>query len=196
MSVCIEERTNFLPLTDERHCDVTETFGAIFLVPSSKRAEEDEESAAMRKSMEKLNKVDSNICREHIPPSVISEDQVAQVLLAIPSDYWTLQCWTCRQAGHSAFTCPCLTLAQRIFFAYCYYRYLVAANPRIAHWFQEREAFRKGQGTEPGPKPRLPSASVRGGRGGGVSGRGRGGYSRHAGREGLQTFVIPQVLQR
>ena len=55
---------------------------------------------------------------------------------------------------------------------------------------------RKGQGTEPGPKPSLPSASVRGGRGGGLSGRGRGGYSRHAGREGLQTFLIPQVLQR
>ena len=72
----------------------------------------------------------------------------------------------------------------------------MAENPRIADWFQEREAYRKGQGTEPGPKPHLPSASVRGGRGGGVSGRGRGGYSHHAGREGLQTFVIPQVLQR
>ena len=84
-------------------------------------------------------------------------------------------------------------MAQRIFFAYCYYRYKVAANPRIADWFQEREAYRKGQGAEPGPKPRLPSA---GGRGGGVSGRGLGGYSRHSGREELQTFVIPQVLQR
>ena len=86
-------------------------------------------------------------------------------------------------------------MAQRIFFAYCYHRYQVAANPRIADWFQEREAFRKGQVAETGPKPRLPSASVRGGRGGGVSGRGRRGYSRHAGHEGLQTFVIPQVLQ-
>ena len=86
-------------------------------------------------------------------------------------------------------------MAQRISFAYCYYRYQVAANPRIADWFQEREAFRKGQGTEPRPKPRLPSAVfvvdavvvflVE-----------AGGYSRHAGREGLQTFGIPQVLQR
>ena len=128
-------------------------------------------SAAIRKVMEKLNEGDSNICREHIPPTILTEDQVAQALSAIPSDYWTLQCWTCREAGHSAFTCPSLTLAQRVFFAYCYYRYQVAANPRIADWFQEREAFRKGQGTELGPKPLLPSASVRSGRGGGVSSR-------------------------
>ena len=87
-------------------------------------------------------------------------------------------------------------MAQRIFFAYCYYRYQEAANPRITDWFQEREAFRKGQGTEPGPKPRLPPVSIRGGRGGGISGRGRGGYSHYVGREGLQIFVIPQLLQR
>ena len=98
---------------------MTETLGSMFLVPSNKPAEEDELSAAMRKVMEKLNKGDTNICREHIPPTILTENQVAQALSAIPSDYWTLQCWTCREAGHSAFTCPTLTLAQRIFFAYC-----------------------------------------------------------------------------
>ena len=147
--------------------------------------------------MEKLNKGDSTICREHIPSTMLTEEQIVQDLSAIPSEYWTLQCWTCREAGHSAFTCPTLTLAQRIFFAYCYYRYQVAANPRVADWFKEREAFRKGHGTEPGPKPRVSSPGVRGGRGSSVAGRGgRGGFSRHANHGELQTFVIPSVLKR
>ena len=51
-------RTSLLPLTDERLCDVTETLGSMFLVPSNKTAEEDEVSTTMRKVMEKLNKGD------------------------------------------------------------------------------------------------------------------------------------------
>ena len=65
-------RTNLLPLTDERLCDVTETLGSMFLAPSDKPADEDEVSAAMRKVMEKLNKGDTNICREHIPPTILT----------------------------------------------------------------------------------------------------------------------------
>ena len=118
----IQLRDKLPGLPDQRLCDVVDTLGSLFLVPSTKPAEEDEISSALREVMKKLNKGDSTICREHIPPTMLTEEQIVQALSAIPSDYWTLQCWTCREAGHSAFTCPTLTLAQRIFFAYCYCR--------------------------------------------------------------------------
>ena len=66
-----------LPLTDERLCDNTEVLGSLFLVPSRKTAKENNVSAAMHQVMEKLNKGDTNICREHILPTVLTEEQVA-----------------------------------------------------------------------------------------------------------------------
>ena len=68
----------------------------------------------------------------------LTREQVAMALSAMPSDYWQLVCWSCRGAGHSSFCCPYLTIPQRLFFALCYYRYQVVANPRLSHWFAQK----------------------------------------------------------
>ena len=109
---------------------------------------------------------------------------------AIPSDNWTLNCWTCCESGHSAFTCPSLTVQQRIFFAYCYYRYQIAANPRVADWFKQRSAHRAGAASDPGPKPLTNSyGTAMRGRGGGGS---RRVHSRNRDGAYRPTFLIPE----
>ena len=50
----------------------------------------------------------------------------------IPTDYWQLNCWTCRECGHSTFTCPTLTPEQRMYYARQYYLDQVRANPTMA----------------------------------------------------------------
>ena len=114
----------------------------------------DPDSEYMKTLIEATDFKDKQMCREHTPVARLTETQVAQAMSAIPADYWTLSCWTCREAGHSAFTCPSLTIAQRIYFAYCYYRHQIAANPRMAEWFKTRADHRAGNGNDPGPKPR------------------------------------------
>ena len=83
----------------------------------------------------------------------LTQEQVRQAMSAIPADYWSLNCWTCRGAGHSSFTCPYLTATQRIFFALCYYRYLISANPRLADWYEQKQKAKAGEGPHPGRKP-------------------------------------------
>ena len=83
----------------------------------------------------------------------LSREQVCMALSAMPSDYWQLVCWSCRGAGHSSFSCPYLTIPQRLFFALCYYRYQVAANPKLSHWFAQKLQAKVGQGPDPGKKP-------------------------------------------
>ena len=112
-------RAQLPPLPAERLRDVTVALEQVFAV-HEEAVQEDSTSASMRAVLGKLDSKESNIGREHIPVPELTEEQVSLALSAIPSDYWTLSYWTCREAGHSAFTCPSLTLAQRIFFAYCY----------------------------------------------------------------------------
>ena len=47
----------------------------------------------------------------------ITEEQMRLAYFVIPQDYWCLQCWNCREEGHSICTCPYLTEPQRIYFA-------------------------------------------------------------------------------
>ncbi len=72
----------------------------------------------------------------------LTSDQRSFAESVIPKDYWSLECWTCRERGHGAFTCPYLTAAQRLYFAYRYYAHQVEANPQMAHYYRQRMAKR------------------------------------------------------
>ena len=172
---------DYLPKLEEgRLGDVITRLEEILLVDEPTSAPLDEASEKMRGIIAKMDFSERNLCREHVPVPTLTEKQVAQAMSAIPADYWTLSCWTCRESGHSAFTCPSLTIAQRIFFAYCYYRYQVASNPRMADWFQMRADHRAGKASEPGPKPLARQSALR-----------RGSTSGN--RDGRRTaFVIPE----
>ena len=56
----------------------------------------------------------------------------------IPNDYWQLHCWTCRESGHSTFTCPTLTPTQRMYFAYEYYLDQVRTKPSMETFLAEK----------------------------------------------------------
>ena len=58
--------------------------------------------------------------REAFPIPTLTEEQTRQAFSVVTSDYWQLNCWTCRDCGHSTFTCPTLTPNQRMYFAYRY----------------------------------------------------------------------------
>ena len=52
--------------------------------------------------------------RETVPIPTLTEEQTRQAFSVVPSDYWQHNSWTCRDCGHSTFTCPSLTSNQRI----------------------------------------------------------------------------------
>ena len=52
--------------------------------------------------------------REIVPIPTLTEVQTSRAFSVVPSDYWPLNCWTCRDCGHSTFTCPKLTPNQRM----------------------------------------------------------------------------------
>ena len=87
---------------------------------------------------------------EEIPD--LNQQQVIEAYSAIPKDYWSLSCWSCRDKAHTTFTCPYLTIPQRLFFAYRYFLYQVAANPSLKDWFKQKTEAMKG-GANPGPWP-------------------------------------------
>ena len=118
----------------------------------------------------------------------LTNEQLAQALKVIPQDYWMLQCWSCRESGHSTFGCPLLTLSQRVYFAYAYYCHQVRCNPAMATWYDQKERQTRGEDINPGPKPS--NAGARG-MGGIRGGRGRGG--RWIGdRQGSAANVVPE----
>ena len=91
---------------------------------------------------EKPDELEARLNRpcEDVPKLTSEQTQLAHSV--IPNDYWTLSCWSCREDGHSTFTCPRLTPDQRIFFAYKYYLFHVKSNPRQAEYFRQRMAKR------------------------------------------------------
>ena len=187
----LELRDHIPALADDQLCDVATRLENVFMVATTSGPEAETESArATRRMLEKLEFKDNSIGREHVAVPTLTEQQVELAMSAIPSDYWTLNCWTCRESGHSAFTCPSLTVQQRIFFAYCYYRYQIAANPRVADWFKQRSAHRAGSASDPGPKPSTNTYGTA------MRGRGGGGFRRGnaRNRDGANrpTFVIPE----
>ena len=82
--------------------------------------------------------------RETVPIPTLTEEQTRKAFSVVPSDYWQLKCWTCRDCGHWTFTCPTLTPNQRIYFAYRYYLDQIRGNPTMAQ-FLERKTERRVQ---------------------------------------------------
>ena len=117
----------------------------------------------------------------------LKDDQLRQALSAIPTDYWLLKCWTCRGAGHSAFTCPYLTMEQRLFFAYCFYRHQVETDPKLVEWFKAKAAARLDDGPDPGPKPKQPFRKPS---------NGNGNFNHRRGRSDSFHVNFPKVLAR
>ena len=93
----------------------------------------------------------------------LTDEQIHAAQSVIPNDYWQLACWTCREDGHSTFTCKYLTAAQRIFFAYKYYLHQIEANPLLKEWYRQKMHAMKQAGPEPGPRPPNPMNRGRGG---------------------------------
>ena len=69
---------------------------------------------------------------------VLTQEQRELAYSVIPADVWQLNCWGCREAGHSLFACPTLTPDQRLFYAYKYYLYKVQSDPSLAEFYKER----------------------------------------------------------
>lgn len=69
--------------------------------------------------------------------------------------YWKMSCWTCREKGHSIYTCPYLDWEQRVFFApkYCFYR--VEGDPRIGCYLLDHRPGRYGLTAATTGSPRL-----------------------------------------
>ena len=106
-----------------------------------------------KETLEGYNLDGRNVLRpsEEIPNH--TDEQVGQAMAVISADYWHLNCWSCRSSGHSTFTCPKLSVKQRIYFAYCYYLYQVRANPILKQWFQQKRSALQGNRPEPSPWP-------------------------------------------
>ena len=68
----------------------------------------------------------------------LTDDQMRKAFSVVPNDYWQLNCWTCRECGHSTFTCPTLTPMQRNYFAYQYYPDQVSTNPSMETFLAEK----------------------------------------------------------
>ena len=66
------------------------------------------------------------------------KEQYRDAITVIPADYWSLNCWTCNTDGHTTFTCPSLTPAQRLYFAYCYFVYQCKGHPTMRAWLHQK----------------------------------------------------------
>ena len=80
--------------------------------------------------------------RETVPISTLTEEQTRQAFSVIPSDYWQLNCWTCRDCGHSTFTCPTQNPNQRMYFAYRYYLDQIKGHPTMAQFLEQKTEMR------------------------------------------------------
>ena len=82
--------------------------------------------------------------REIVPIPTLTKEQTRQAFFVVPSDYWQLNCWTCRDCGNLTFTCPTLSPNQRMYFAYRYYLDQIIGNPTMAQ-FLEKKTKRRAQ---------------------------------------------------
>ena len=124
----------------ERSMDVVKRLDTIFLMAEKPMAN-DTPSAYDDEITKILMKP-----KEDAP--VLTEAQRDLAFSVIPKDVWQLNCWGCRGAGHSLFTCPALTVDQRLFYAYKYYLYKVQASPSLANLYKDRLRERRA-GSKP-----------------------------------------------
>ena len=72
--------------------------------------------------------------RETVPIPTLTQEQTRKAFSFLPSDYWQLNCLTCRDCGHSTFTCHTLTPNQLMYFEYRYYLDQIKGNPTMAQF--------------------------------------------------------------
>ena len=63
----------------------------------------------MRRTNTKESFADPVLQRPYSPPPELTKEQIEKARLVIPTDYWGLICWMCRDNGHTTFTCGHLT---------------------------------------------------------------------------------------
>ena len=56
-----------------------------------------------------VNLKETPVLRDTTCVPKLTEEQMRKAFSVIPTDYWQLNCWMCRECGHSTFTCPTLT---------------------------------------------------------------------------------------
>ena len=78
------------------------------------------------------------VLRDTTSVQKLTEDQMRKAFSVIPTDYWQLNCWTCRECGQSTFTCPTLTPEQRMYYAHQYYLDKVCTNPTKASFLAQK----------------------------------------------------------
>ena len=76
--------------------------------------------------------------RETVPIPTLTEEQTRQAFSVVPSDYWQLNCFTCRDCGHSTFTRPTPTRNRRMNFTYRYYLDQIKGNPTMAQFLEQK----------------------------------------------------------
>ena len=85
--------------------------------------------------------------RPYSPSTELTKEQIEKARLVIPTNYWGLSCWTCRDDGYTTFTYGRLMPSQRLYITYCYYFCQCKTNVRIAEWYKQRRAAHATEGT-------------------------------------------------
>ena len=70
----------------------------------------------------------------------LTSEQVAMAQSIIPMDSLTYICWLCRHGGHTLYTCPFLTNAQRLYAAYQNYLYQLETRPHMRNLLEQKAA--------------------------------------------------------
>ena len=103
----------------------------------------------------------------------LSKDQTAMAHSMIPKDSDAHVCWLCRLDGHTLYTCPYLTEAQRLYSAYQNYRYQLETRPHMRNLLEQRaqEHIDAASGKPKEPKQAKPKMPQRRGPSYGSAGR-------------------------
>ena len=78
------------------------------------------------------------VLRDNTSVPKLTEDQMRKAFSVIPTDYWQLNCCTCRECGHSMFTCPTLTPEQQMYYAHQYFLDQGRTNPTMASFLAQK----------------------------------------------------------
>lgn len=85
---------------------------------------------------------DALTSRRQVGVPSLTKGQLLQVVMAIPKEYWNLNCWSCREDGHSTFSCQYLSAEQCLLFSYRYYLKQVIADPQMRTYLEEKLEWR------------------------------------------------------
>lgn len=105
-----------LPVRPEDN-DVERNLETILFAGDGLTQSESTESSKLLAKTEKevgLDLGETPINKSHSPSTDLTPVQLCHDLSVVPANYWSLSCWTCRNAGHSTFSFPRFTMAQRL----------------------------------------------------------------------------------